>query len=337
MLKRVWRRHRAAIVVIVAVAVAWALAPQALDLPRLARRLGSARPWPLLLAFVLQVVRYLGTGLLMSLFASAMASHASPATASLVSLASGAASRLVPVAGAGGIAVRYAYLRRCGIADAAVGGYFVLQNVLGSAVLVTLFAAAGTAVGQAGAVHMRSLLPAVASLLAFAALLVWLRRRPSDARRIGGRLGCVLDSITVRFGRSWNLQQRLESGGDSLAHALSLGGAPLWRLAEAFLYASWTIVGDVGGLYAAGLALGLAPGVAETIVAYGVASFAASAVAMPAGLGVTEGAMAAMLTGYGVAADAAISQVLLFRGLSFWLPILLGLVAAWGLRRRGVL
>ncbi|MHB0877983.1 MAG: lysylphosphatidylglycerol synthase transmembrane domain-containing protein, partial [Anaerolineae bacterium] len=131
--------------------------------------------------------------------------------------------------------------------------------------------------------------------------------------------------------------QRLDEGGDSLGRALTLGGTSPWRLAEALFYSSWTIAGDIASLHLVGLALGLSPGVGETVIAYSVASFAATAVAMPAGLGITEGTIAAVLAGYGVPLDAAVGQVLLYRALSFWLPILLGLLAAWRLRRQGTL
>jgi len=40
---------------------------------------------------------------------------------------------------------------------------------------------------------------------------------------------------------------------------------------------------------------------------------------------------------HGMPVDAAVGQVLLYRALSFWLPILLGLLAAWRLRRQGSL
>ena len=130
MFKQIWRKYKSLVVVLLALTAAWALAPQALDLPLLLDRFASARPGPLLLVVALQALRYFGTGLLMSLFARSLGFRAAPLTASLVALASGAASKLVPVAGAGGIAVRCAYLKRCGVDDAAIGGYFVLQNVL---------------------------------------------------------------------------------------------------------------------------------------------------------------------------------------------------------------
>jgi uncharacterized protein (TIRG00374 family) len=330
-----WRRLRVPILLIVLLVAVWALAPQALDLPKLVARFRTARPLPVLIVAVLQACRYLGAGLLMCLFARALGFGASPLAASEVALASGAAAKLIPVAGAGGIAVRFAYLKRCGVGEAAIGGYFLLQNVLGTAVLVTLFAASVVGSGRAGPHQVQYVAPALLTLVAFATLIVWLRRRPGDARRAGRALGRAGDALARRLGKQWHLEQRFDAGGDSLCQALTLGNTSPWRLAEATFYASWTIVGDIASLYVAGLALGLNAGVGATVVAYSIASFAATAVAMPAGLGVTEGAMAAVLAGYGMPLDAAVSQVLLYRALSFWLPIVLGLLSAWRLRRKG--
>lgn len=336
MIRAIWRKYRTPILLVLLLLVVWALAPQALDLPRLVQRFRSSRPLPLLLIVVLQGLRYLGSGLLMSLFARCLGFRAASLVASEVALASGAASKLVPVAGAGGIAVRFAYLKQCGIGDAAIGGYFVLQNVLGTAVLVTLFVASAAA-GGAGGSQLRYVAPALATLVAFTGLIAWMRRRPGDARRIGAALGRAADRLAARLGKQWHLERRFDGGGDSLGQALTLGNTPPWRLAEALFYSSWTIAGDIASLYVAGLALGLDAGVGANVVAFTAASFAASAMAMPAGLGVTEGTMAAVLAGYGLPLDAAVSQVLLYRALSFWLPILLGLLATWRLRRHGVL
>ncbi|MHB0877909.1 MAG: lysylphosphatidylglycerol synthase domain-containing protein, partial [Anaerolineae bacterium] len=255
MARDIWRKYRAPILLLLLLLAVWALAPQALDLPSLVKRFRSARPWPLLLAAALQALRYLGTGLLMCLFAGSLGHRALPLTASQVALASGAASKLVPVAGAGGIAVRFAYLRRCGVADAAIGGYFVLQNVLGTAVLVSLFVASAAAGGQEQT-QMQLVAPAIATLVAFVGLFAWLRRRPGDARRLAGRLGGALDRLAGRLGKEWALQQRLDEGGDSLGRALTLGGTSPWRLAEALFYSSWTIAGDIASLHLVGLALG---------------------------------------------------------------------------------
>ena len=60
-----------------------------------------------------------------------------------------------------------------------------------------------------------------------------------------------------------------------------------------------------------------------------------SVVPTPGGLGAVEAALAAGLTATGMAAATAVSAVLLFRLLTFWLPVPVGWAAFNYLQRRG--
>ena len=62
-----------------------------------------------------------------------------------------------------------------------------------------------------------------------------------------------------------------------------------------------------------------------------------SAVPTPGGLGAVEAALAAGLTATGMAAATAVSAVLLFRLLTFWLPVPVGWAAFNYLERRGAI
>ena len=57
----------------------------------------------------------------------------------------------------------------------------------------------------------------------------------------------------------------------------------------------------------------------------------------PGGLGAVEAALAAGLTATGMAAATAVSAVLLFRLLTFWLPVPVGWAAFNFLERRGAI
>ena len=72
-------------------------------------------------------------------------------------------------------------------------------------------------------------------------------------------------------------------------------------------------------------------------VVYLTGSALGSVVPTPGGLGAVEAALAAGLTATGMAAATAVSAVLLFRLLTFWLPVPLGSVAFSYLRRRQAL
>lgn len=335
------RRYlRPAILLALLLVALWALAPQAAEIPRVAGHFRNARPLPLLLALLMQVARYLGAGLLISLCARSAGKTAPALVSASAALASGAAARIVPVGGAGGLAVRYSFLKRRGLDEASIGGYFVLQNVLGTATLVIVFAASllYTRLSGGGSAGLAAVVPALATIAGFVALYLWLSRRPADAARAGAAAGRIVEALAARLLRRALACERSFAGAvTSLAHTLTFGGGGPARLALALFYSSWTIVGDIASLHFATIAVGSTATVATTVVAYALSSFAASAAAMPAGLGVTEGALVATYAGAGASLDLALSQVLLFRALSFWLPLPLGGLAGWWLRRRGAI
>jgi uncharacterized membrane protein YbhN (UPF0104 family) len=73
------------------------------------------------------------------------------------------------------------------------------------------------------------------------------------------------------------------------------------------------------------------------LVGYLVGAAVGTAVPMPSGIGSTEAALVTVLMATGLAAAPALSAVLLFRAVTFWAPVPLGLLLAPGLRRRRAL
>ncbi|MEU8802267.1 lysylphosphatidylglycerol synthase domain-containing protein [Spirillospora sp. NPDC048819] len=69
------------------------------------------------------------------------------------------------------------------------------------------------------------------------------------------------------------------------------------------------------------------------VAAYLVGAAAGSAVPSPGGVGSTEAALVAALAALGIAAGPALHAVLLFRAVTFWAPVPLGLLACRTLRR----
>ena len=68
---------------------------------------------------------------------------------------------------------------------------------------------------------------------------------------------------------------------------------------------------------------------------YLVGSAVATAAPTPGGLGATEAALVAGYTAIGVAGSTAFAAVMLFRLITFWLPILPGWFALVNLQRTG--
>ena len=68
------------------------------------------------------------------------------------------------------------------------------------------------------------------------------------------------------------------------------------------------------------------------LVAYGAAQVAANLPITPGGLGVVEGSLTIALVAYGGSTASTVAAVVLYRILSFWVPVPLGWVAWAGLR-----
>jgi glycosyltransferase 2 family protein len=77
--------------------------------------------------------------------------------------------------------------------------------------------------------------------------------------------------------------------------------------------------------------------IASLAVVYLTSSALGSVVPTPGGLGAVEAAMSAGLTAAGLPGAKAVAAVLLFRTVTFWLPVPAGWAAMHFLQRRDVL
>jgi hypothetical protein len=140
-----------------------------------------------------------------------------------------------------------------------------------------------------------------------------------------------LEGFAHRRGRLGHWAQRLAnlpasaSAGmrDALAHLRhpdpALAGAVLfWAFQVAVLWAGFRAFGD-------------APALAVVTMAFFVGMFG-NLLPMPGGVGGVEGGMIAALAAFGVDAGQAVVAVLLFRAVTFWLPLIPGVIAYFQLR-----
>lgn len=86
-------------------------------------------------------------------------------------------------------------------------------------------------------------------------------------------------------------------------------------------------------LYASGHALGVDISFADAVVAYSFGNIAATLVPTPGGIGATEAGLYAGLVLTGVSGPDAILVTLLFRLLTYWIPMAVGYFFFWGLRK----
>jgi undecaprenyl-diphosphatase len=231
----------------------------------------------------------------------------------LVQVASSFANRLTP-ASLGGIGLNVRYLQRAGMdRPAAVGAVAVntaagaLIHVLG--LLIAAFLVGRTELSGAHIPRGWPVLVALAGVLAAGGLVFWSplgrRRLVTPALRAGRELAGVLR-------RPAKAAQLLGgSTGVTLTYALTLACC----LA----------------------AFGAQVPLVSTVAVYLAGAAVASVSPTPGGLGVMEAALVAGLTAVGAATGPAVAGVLVFRLLTFWLPILPGWLGYRALRADGTI
>src|SRR5579875_3306587 len=140
------------------------------------------------------------------------------------------------------------------------------------------------------------------------------------------RLALLAEAETARLPGGTRLLRGVNALG-SRATAVRLGPSG-WLTVLALALANWLL--DALVLVAAMLGLGVAVPWSAILVVYGLTQIAASVPLTPGGIGVVGGSLGALLTAYGVSTTNALSVVLLYRLLTFWLLVPIGW-AVWGL------
>jgi len=255
----------------------------------------------------------------------------------LAQLAAAAANRLTPL-GLGAAAVNVRYLVRRGVGTPDAVGALAALGVLGA--LADLLVTVGVWLVDQGGAGSGSATNLLGRRIAHAA-------HGLSATQLLRLLGLVL--VVGLLGGGWRRYRQggapapsrrlMSSARQAAAAALSLrrrpaalgmlmlcSGATTAILGVAFLVSLSAVAG--GRTQASATAL---------LLLFLVSSAAASSVPSPAGIGTTEGALVAVLLLAHDTTSHAVAAVLLFRLVTFWAPVPLGLLAAHALRRRGVL
>jgi uncharacterized membrane protein YbhN (UPF0104 family) len=107
---------------------------------------------------------------------------------------------------------------------------------------------------------------------------------------------------------------------------------PSWRLFGAAAF----VCLDMAALWAACAATGHRLGFLAVLIAYCI-GYLATAIPVPAGLGVLDAGLAGALVLYGLPATASVGAVLVYHAISIWVPGLGGLIAYLSTKRPGAL
>jgi glycosyltransferase 2 family protein len=224
---------------------------------------------------------------------------------------------LVTPAAVGGVALNIRYLRRAGVAPADAAASVGVSQVIAFSLhmlLLVIFAA----VTGASLAHSLHTPPdwLYIGLVVLAVGALALLAIPAGRRLIQSRLAPALGQVIPRLLDVAQRPAKLAEG---------IGGALL--LTTAYILCLAASVRALGG--------GVA--VASIAVVYLTGSAIGSVSPTPGGLGAVEVALSAGLTAAGLSGVTALSSVLLFRTLTFWLPVPLGWLSMNYLQRHDAL
>lgn len=315
--------------VLLAILALYFLLPQIAGLEETWQRIESGSPFWLALALVFTLGMFGGYVLLFQgVFARTDSRSLTWRESYQITMAGLAATRLFSAGGAGGIALTAWALRRSGMRRRVVADKTISFLVLTYLVYTTALVVFGFGL-RFGVFHgddpfTMTVIPATLALV-LTILGLSVAFVPTDFER-------RLKSLATRHGRVGRLAQRLAtvpataSAGirDALAHLRSrdpalLGAIAFWAFQIAVLWASFKAFGE-------------SPPIAVIVMAFFVGMLG-NLLPLPGGIGGVDGGMIGAFAAFNVDARLAIVAVLVYRGFTFWLPTVPGILAYIGLRK----
>jgi uncharacterized protein (TIRG00374 family) len=327
-------RHRRAeltlLGALVAVGFVYFVIPQLAGLGPTLRRLRTGDGWWLALGVALEAASIAGEiGLLRGVF-SQRGSKLGWRISYEITLAGGAATKILATAGAGGIALTVWALRAAGLPAANVATGMVCYEILTYAVYMGALVIFGLGLWFgifAGTAPLGiTLIPALFGLAVITIVISMLFIDVPTERYL-------LRRAEASHGRARRWWQRAAALPHSLQEGLHAAFAMVRHHDPAVLWplAAWGF--DIGTLWAAFQAFGHAPPVAVLVMGYYVGTLA-NTLPLPGGIGGVEGGMIGSFLAFGVNGGLAVLAVLAYRTISYWLPTIPGAIAYLRLRHQ---
>ena len=221
---------------------------------------------------------------------------------------------VVPVGGAGGLAVGAWAMRAWGIPWSRVANRSAVIFLLTSAVNAAVMALGGFGVALGlGGVNVSiwyGLVPGTIALVGLVAFMI----SPLVMK----------DDPSAKRGR---IRQVLKRGADWVADTEAVAFRPDWRLLGTVGY----LVLDIGVLWACLRAVGVSAPVVAIVAGYQI-GYLANLIPVPGGVGVLEGGLLAALLLYGLPAAPTAAAVILYHAIALWVPSIGGLIGFARLR-----
>lgn len=287
-----------------------------------------------------QALRYVAMTISTSVVLGVVGVRVPPVELFQVTVAGSAANRTF-VGGAGGLAVRLAFFVNRGVHSGTFAGVEGIEDVVSLGVVALMFigglgfvvangAASGFRWDVIGIFVLGTLLLAVA-VVAFVRRRAWVERVADwIAFGVNRLFGKVLR-------RNLYDAERVRGGVNDFYRTLALARRAPGRVFISFLCALARLGCDWIALYFAFRAIGHEPALGTVLLIFVVSSSVATIAAVPGQIGVMETTLAFMSTALGISPPVAVSATLLYRVISFLLPVPFGYAFAWNLERRGMI
>ncbi|HEY2258225.1 MAG TPA: lysylphosphatidylglycerol synthase transmembrane domain-containing protein [Solirubrobacteraceae bacterium] len=288
----------------------------------LRRGLDASPAWAVL-GIAFECASLAGYVALMSLVAGRATSRIGMRESAQITLTGAAATRLLPTAGAGGIALAVWALRRAGLRPASAARTLLSFLVLLYSVFLSVVVLAGAALafglvaGHGPAVL--GAIPAAAATIVIGLCLVLATRKPSN-----GPGAATSHESDHHRRRSQRVRSAAQMTGGAVRDAIALVSAGDLRIAGAAAY--WVF--DAAVLWSMLHAFGSPPTLPVVALAYFIGQVA-NTLPIP---GSVSGGMAGVLIAFGVHPELALPAVLAYRTLAVWLPLPAALVSIPRLR-----
>jgi len=304
------------------------------------RRVFDVSPGWAVVALVLECVSLAGYVGLLSLVAGRAAPRVGVRESAQITFAGAAATRLLPTAGAGGLALALWALRQAGLRSRAATRTLLAFLVLLYSVFLAAIVLSGAAlvlglVASHGPVELAAIAAGTAALGIAACLSLAARRdaqpdvaEPGDLdgreHDLDGREHAPRIAASARLSASARLTASARLMGNAVRDALRLIRTGDPRLAGAVAY--WAF--DAAVLWAMLHTFGAPPVVPVIVLAYFVGQVA-NTLPIP---GSVSGGIAGVLIAFGVAPELALPAVLAYRTVAVWLPTPFAVAAVPALR-----
>ncbi|WP_062524237.1 lysylphosphatidylglycerol synthase transmembrane domain-containing protein [Demequina rhizosphaerae] len=272
----------------------------------------EANPWWLVVGFGWALLTFVGAALALAAFSPVKL----PFTRVLLTQVAAAYISIAVPAGVGPAALNLRLLTKRKVPTPLAVATVALVQV--SSVVVTVLGLVGLtlASGSNGAL---AALPSTAVVIAFGVVVL-----------------VIAAAMLVPRVRTWAIKRVLPTLRQTWPRLAQVLGQP-WRLALGLAGNLLLTIGFVGAFQSSLLAFGQDLAVIDVAVLFFVGNAVGAAVPTPGGLGAVEIALTTGLTGAGLPYAVALSAVLVYRLLTYWLRIPLGYFAMKYLERNGEL